>query len=474
VISRPPPGPIEEQPPDQQPEGYAVEWISGYWSWDDERGDFIWISGIWREIPPGRQWVPGYWSQVEEGYQWTSGFWSPDDQEEVEYLPPPPQSQEIGPNVPAPSPDHTWTPGCWYWREERYVWTPGYWVAYQPDWVWVPPTYVYTPGGCIFVPGYWDYTLANRGLMFAPVYFNPVVIARPQYVYTPTVIIDSTVLTDHFFCRPTYRHYYFGDYYAAGGGGGGAVAAAGIVPWFAYQQSRTWYDPIYVHQRVVNIRSDPTWETRVRETYQYRTVHVDARPARTFVSQQTFVTRHQDAGAQRLVLARTLSQVGREDNARIRLQRIDRAQHGVLVQRQQQLQVIRERRVQLEAVTPARRQEARERFVVRKQELPRSPVADRGRQDRPRGARPFGDSRPGPGPGLNARNDPPGRPPGVPGASPGPFARPSRPRRPAPAGPKRPDGPSRPRARRHGCAARPVRSPPRPQRPARSRLHSPP
>src|SRR3954466_104781 len=63
VVPKPPPSTvIEELPPEQRPQGANVEWIPGYWAWDDERSDYIWVSGIWRDIPPGRQWVPGYWS----------------------------------------------------------------------------------------------------------------------------------------------------------------------------------------------------------------------------------------------------------------------------------------------------------------------------------------------------------------------------------------------------------------------------
>ena len=35
VVTRPPPDPIEEVPPDQRPEGANVAWIPGYWAWDD-------------------------------------------------------------------------------------------------------------------------------------------------------------------------------------------------------------------------------------------------------------------------------------------------------------------------------------------------------------------------------------------------------------------------------------------------------
>lgn len=60
VTPKMPPAAIEELPPEQRPAGTNVAWIPGYWAWDDERADFLWVSGVWRELPPGRQWVPGY------------------------------------------------------------------------------------------------------------------------------------------------------------------------------------------------------------------------------------------------------------------------------------------------------------------------------------------------------------------------------------------------------------------------------
>ena len=55
VTPKAPPAAIEEVPPEQRLEGANVAWIPGYWAWDDERGDFLWVSGIWRVLPPERQ-----------------------------------------------------------------------------------------------------------------------------------------------------------------------------------------------------------------------------------------------------------------------------------------------------------------------------------------------------------------------------------------------------------------------------------
>src|SRR5262245_4419238 len=57
-IAKKPPAPIEEMPPEDKPEG-NVEWIGGYWAYDDDRQDFLWVSGCWRTKPEGKDWVPG-------------------------------------------------------------------------------------------------------------------------------------------------------------------------------------------------------------------------------------------------------------------------------------------------------------------------------------------------------------------------------------------------------------------------------
>src|SRR5437899_766287 len=71
-IPKRPPAPITELPPDEKPEGNVL-WIGGYWAWDEDRNDFLWVSGIWRAVPPGRQWVAGYWREQGDNWQWAPG-----------------------------------------------------------------------------------------------------------------------------------------------------------------------------------------------------------------------------------------------------------------------------------------------------------------------------------------------------------------------------------------------------------------
>jgi WXXGXW repeat (2 copies) len=115
VIAKRPPEPVEELPPEEKPAGENVAWLPGYWSWDDDRSDFLWVSGFWRALPPGREWVPGYWQPAEGGWRWVAGYWAKAEEAEMEFLPAPPKSLEAGPSLARPTEDHLWIPGCWTW-----------------------------------------------------------------------------------------------------------------------------------------------------------------------------------------------------------------------------------------------------------------------------------------------------------------------------------------------------------------------
>ncbi len=273
IVPKEPPAPVQEMPPDVKPDGQNVVWIPGYWAWDDGRHDFIWVSGIWRDTPPNHSWVAGYWNNVESGWQWTPGLWAPSNVEQVNYVPQPPQSLETGPNTPAPTENDFWVPGNYEYANAGWAWRPGYWTAAQPGWIWVPSHYVWSPSGYLFIRGHWDYELAHRGVLFAPVAFNfgywgP----RPIY-YGPAVVIDPGVLTVDFFVRPGYYHYYFGDCY------GPAFVGWGFRPWFSVGVG---FDPIFTYYRWYNVRRDPGWAIRVNDRFAYMDRHPDARPPRTF------------------------------------------------------------------------------------------------------------------------------------------------------------------------------------------------
>lgn len=284
IVPKQPPAPVLEQLPDLKPEGASVVWVPGYWTWDDDRGDFVWLSGVWRVPPPATRWIPGYWSKTPTGYQWIAGFWVPFNTASLHHLPTPPESKETGPTSPAPSPDHFYSPGNWAWRSGQYVWQPGFWTKVQGGWTWMPSRYVWAPAGCVFVAGHWDYPLANRGLSFAPVYFrsqgqpagNASVTSSVPLQLTPNVVINLRIVTNNLFVRADYSHYYFGDYY------GEEYAKLGFRTWFGWQESRQGYEPIYAYDRWHWGRNNPDWDERMREGYDQRLANESGRPLRTF------------------------------------------------------------------------------------------------------------------------------------------------------------------------------------------------
>ena len=346
IVQNEPPEAIEEIAPEQRPEGDNVAWIPGYLAWDDEREDFLWVSGIWRDLPPGRQWMPGYWTEVESGYQWISGYWADATLTEIQYLPEPPATAEVGPNIAAPSLDHNWLPGCWIWQENRYAWQPGYWAPMQPDWDWVPAHYVCAPRGYVFVNGYYDHAVSRRGVLFAPVYLNAGVYSRRGYSYSPSTVIDLGVFTAHLFSRPQYHHYYFGDYYA------NSYSTGGYYPSFSYASTGFGYDPFYARQRWNN-REDRNWQQRIERDFANRRDHEEQRPARTLVD---MIERNRNASQstdKSLVLAMSLDQLTQNQESRQRFRAVDQDERQILTQRRQEMQKFRNDRRQLEAETPA-------------------------------------------------------------------------------------------------------------------------
>lgn len=240
VIEQRPPDPIEELLPEYKPDGENIEWISGYWSFDDVAAQFIWISGLWREIPPGQRWVPGYWEEVKPGFRWVSGFWTSAEVDELSYLPSPPASLEQGPSAAAPGENYFYSPGNWVYRSNAYQWQPGYWQPCVDNWVWVPARYIWTPCGYVFCPGYWDRLFVERGVCFAPVRFLQPAYYRPQFYYRPVcrIVTDVNIFV-HLFVRPSCGHYYFGDWY------GDHYARRDYCAWVDYSRRYRGYDSLY-------------------------------------------------------------------------------------------------------------------------------------------------------------------------------------------------------------------------------------
>lgn len=372
VVPRDPPAPIEELPPAERPEGGNVTWIPGYWAWDDERSDFLWVSGTWRALPPGRAWMAGYWAKTAQGHQWISGYWADAASRQTTYLPPPPTTVEAGPNVAAPSPDYGWAPGCWIWYDNRYAWQPGYWVAGRADWDWTPAHYVWSPRGCIFVGGFWDFPIERRGVLFAPIHLETAVYARPGFFFSPRIVINLGVFSDHLFLRPRYHHYYFGDYYAPSYFQGGFYAS------FTFQSSHHGYDPIYSHHRWEH-RQDRDWGRRVEASYQNRRDHESARPPRTWTDQRALNARLAPGPENRVAIATPFSQLTRRTDTAMRFQPVATEERQQLSTRSRDVQSSREERRALEAQPAAAspvpgRPVERERASAIRVQQPQSPI----------------------------------------------------------------------------------------------------
>jgi hypothetical protein len=304
-----------------------------------------------------------------------SGYWAPATQTEVTYLPQPPDSVEAGPSTQASGDTYIWVPGCWTWAQNRYAWRPGYWIEDRQGWVWCPAEYYWTPGGFVFVDGYWDYSPRLRGLLFAPVFFNAVVL-RPGFIWTPTVVVDTNLLTDFFFAWPRYHHYCFGDYYAAN------FLNIGIYPWFSFHQSHYGYDPIFAYYSTWYGRTDRNWLTRQQHDYFARRDNANLRPPRTFVAQQALVNNRTNVNiqnVQNVAIGQSLTQVVKEagtERMPLRFERLDKARLTEVTKHEAAVrQVAAERHqteVQMRTAKPGVTGEKAAQPVIRK--LPQTPL----------------------------------------------------------------------------------------------------
>ena len=331
IVRKQPPEPVPELPPDQKPEGTNVVWISGYWAWDDDREDFLWVSGAWRAEPPNRDWVPGYWEEAEGGWRWVSGYWGIENQTTVELVPEPPEP--IAEAVAAERADAVYVPGVWVYREQRYLWRGGFWLPHRIGWNWVHATYVWTPGGYCFVDGYWDYDWHRRGLLFAPVYFPRRYDAG--WYYRPYFAIQTDNFFAALFVRPRYNHYYFGDYYDA------RYARSGFTPWVDYRVYGRWQDPSWDYYRW-RYRNEPRWEQDLRGTYATRRQNESARPPRTWAEQERLVG---GVSAKAPVLVRPIDKL---QTASVKLQPVSKTEVKQIQNTNIQIQTLVKQRAKVE------------------------------------------------------------------------------------------------------------------------------
>ena len=368
IVTQQPPALIEEVMPDQRPAGDNVAWIPGYWGWDEDQNDFLWISGIWRNLPPGREWVPGYWSTVDTGHQWTSGYWQDAETSEVDYLPQPPRSVERGPNIAAASDDQTWIPGSWQYREDRYAWRAGYWVTARENWCWTPSYYRWAPRGYVYVDGYWDYPVVNRGVIFAPVRFQRSYYERSDFYYSPQTVISLSVFSNHLFLRPNYCHYYFGDYYEP-------RYRNNYYASYDYGSRYRGYDPIYAYNRWEN-RRDRNWDRERQSYYEYRRDNADARPPRTWAALNERPERDRERG-DFAVADRYDRVVDSHKDGRSRFQAVSNDERQRFVSQKNEIRNYGRERQQREVSGGRAKVDAEERSQASREKATRSPLASK-------------------------------------------------------------------------------------------------
>ncbi len=271
IIHKQPPDPIVEEPPSQRPTGKNVHWVPGYWQWDDDRKDFTWISGIWRDYPEGRHWIVGHWVPVADGWYRVLGHWAAEQESDFQYVQKPPEpKQEVQPA--APDENTIWIPGCWFYADSGWLWRAGYYTEPRAGYVWQPASYCWSPNGYIFCSGYWDYDPLYRGLLFAPVWFDRPLWERPGWRFRPFYALDMAATWVSLFVRPGWG-YYYGDWYGRG------YFGLGFRPWYSYGVGH--YDPMFAYQHW-NHRSDPAFFNNIRTLNEARIAGKGALPPRAF------------------------------------------------------------------------------------------------------------------------------------------------------------------------------------------------
>ncbi len=279
IVPKEPPAPIPEQPPEQQPDLANTQWIPGHWSWDTDRQEFVWISGVYRVAPQGRTYVPGYWAPEGDGWRWVSGFWADSQRPDVAYAPEPPAPLAVGPTAAPPDQNSVFIPGVWVYDGNRFVWRPGYWSAAQLGRVWISPYYVWTPNGYLFVDGYWDVPYDARGMVFAPVAFNRPLWNDPNWSYRPNYVVSLALLFDSAFVRG--GSFYYGNYYNPN------YARLGYRPWY---NGIGRYDPGFAYYGWQNQRTNPNWVANTQLAYANRSAGRASVPPTTFAQQASLKT----------------------------------------------------------------------------------------------------------------------------------------------------------------------------------------
>jgi hypothetical protein len=177
---------------------------------------------------------------------------------------------------------------------------------------------VWTPAGYLFVDGFWDYELAQRGVLFAPVSFRRGYHGW-GFSYTPSVVLNTRRLTEFLFVNSPCGCYCFGDYFEP------SHVQAGIFPWFAFHLSSLGYDPFFAFSSWAH-HKDAGWHERLITDFRAFRDDARLRPPRTL---DDLLTRGRRSGERSESLALPFSRfVARTDSSSMRFENLSAAEHG--------------------------------------------------------------------------------------------------------------------------------------------------
>ncbi|MCA9242202.1 MAG: hypothetical protein KDA37_18450, partial [Planctomycetales bacterium] len=122
--------------------------------------------------------------------------------------------------------------------------------------------YCYTPRGAVYVRGYWDYPLAQRGLLYAPVYWGSGYYNTARITYRPASAILVSGLLGSLYIHANYGYYY--------GEPGYYNRYRGFNPWcsaYTGYSNRSGYDPLLAYYAWSQGRNRVGWQNRLAESW---------------------------------------------------------------------------------------------------------------------------------------------------------------------------------------------------------------
>ena len=345
AVAKQPPKPIEAVAPQQKPEGEGYQWIGGYWGWDEDRSDFLWISGVWRIPPPedavGARLLGRNRGPLAVGFRLLGPRLASPRASRSSTCP-----RHRPPWRPAPAarPPPTTTSGARLLGlapEPLPVANPL--LGPGPDFLGVDPLALRVDAQRLRLrAGPLGLHLAASRVSFCPVYFHRPIYLHAGYRFVPSVVIYGNVLHQHLFCRPQYGHYYFGDYYAS-------LRAVGHLPWFSLYHSRrpaSRFTPITAG---ISATGSPTGSTQVHRWHRYHRDNEHARPLHTLDDIRRVASHsNHDGGRGHRPMVGSLDEQRHGDRFPVRLERLTHDRHEASSRRGRDVHELAGRRAELE------------------------------------------------------------------------------------------------------------------------------